>query len=992
MKRSLLLASVAIFGASSVFAQEAKFPKADKSMDTPEVFDKSRIGSEEPSARGGSKKPAPKVAISQNGTVLGTSIYDLQTNASIDNRFIRNSDGTMAATWTFSTTSGPNYTDRGTGYVYFDGTSWTSAPTARLESERVGWPSVITTANGAEMVITHSTASDVLTMMRRPAKGTGSWTQSQAITSLDMVWPRVAVGGSDGNSIHLVAVTAPTGLSGTVYQGLDGALLYNRSTDAGVSWDKNDVLIPELSSTYWNGFGGDNYAIAADGDHVVIAVFPDFGDVIILESDDNGDTWNKHIALDFPITKYTVDDGIDVDMDGIPDTVETSDNSGAVLIDNNGKIHCWFGRMRRLDADLTDGNSSFFPVTSGLMYWNEDMPEGANYFLTGALDLNGNGVLDVVGNSTNGIGTYYLSLSSMPTAGVDANGDIYLAYSAHMETLNDGTQNYRHVYAIKTDDGGCTWYEPTDLTNNGVGFEECVFPAAAKDVDTKFRLTFQEDVSPGLAVRGDEDPDGTNEIVYTDITTSTMSSNAFSCPVAVDGIEDLCPGDTLTLETVCGTGWNWKDNGGSTIGTGQSVQITQTGDYTVDITTACGTETVEFEISAPAPGTGAGPNFTLSSQYMEVCVGDTFTITANGALTGSTGGYDWGSGFVTSNTFEAVGPGTYLVTVTNCVGDNTTDSITIGTITSVTATITGDPFICPGGNTTLEANDVSNAVYSWDDGSTTVGSNRTLNVTATGTYNVTVSACGFTDVASINVQVEPTPTASVTAGGNLTICEGGLVSLSANTNVDSIVWSNGLQATSIPLTLPSQSGDYYFAAYNKCGDVAQSDTVTVTINTKPSAPTISLLAGVLTSSVGTGVQWYINGNAISGANSQNYVPPASAAGSFVTAKIIDPVTGCESNFSNSVLYVPDAIDEKMKEAGLSLFPNPNSGSFTLSIENPGEYELEISNIMGASVLSEKINSVGKESYNIQLDANSKGVYLVNLRSEGFEHSLRMIVE
>jgi len=990
MKRRLLLASLAIFGFYSTQAQESNFPKVDKSIDSPEIFDGSRLDKESTAVRGGSKKPA-QAAASLNGTVIGTSIYDLQTNASIDNRFIRHSDGTMSAAWTFSTTSGPAYSDRGTGYVYFDGTNWTNAPTARLESERVGWPSVLTIANGSEIVITHSTATDQLTMMRRPAKGTGAWTQSQTISTLHLVWPRAAVGGTDGNSIHVVAVTAPVALNGTVFNGLDGALVYNRSIDGGLTWNKQNFQIPGLTSAEWTGFGGDNYAITADGNHIVLGVFPDLGDVLLFESMDNGDTWTKHIVLDFPIDRYIVDSGIDIDNDNVPDTVETSDNSGAVLIDNNGKLHTWFGRMRRLDADLTDGRTSYFPITNGLMYWNSDMPSDGYYFLTGALDLNGNGQLEVVGNSTNGIGQYFLSMASMPSAGVDANNDVYLSYSAHMETLNDGTQNYRHIYGMKTDDGGCTWYQPTDLTNNGVGFEECVFPAVARDVDSRLRLIYQEDVSPGLAVRGDEDPDGTNEIVYTDITTSSMSSTAFSCPISIDGIEDLCPGDTLSVSAICGTAWDWKNSGGASIGTGQSVDLVNTGNYTVDVTTACGVETLDFEVLPPAPGAGAGPNFTLGAGYSEVCVGDTVTITAAGALTGGSGGYNWGTGFTTSNTFEGVGPGTYTVTVTNCVGDNTVDSISIGTITGVTASITGDPFICPGGNTVVTANDISNAVYSWDDGSTTLGASRSLSVSATGTYNVTVSACGFSDITSINVQVEPTPTAAVTAVGAVEICEGGLVSLSATTNVDSILWINGLDAMNIPLTQPSQSGDYYFTAYNKCGDLALSDTVSVTINAKPAAPTITLASGVFTSSVASNIQWYVNGNAISGQTAQNYIPSTSAAGSSVTAKVIDPVTSCESEFSNSVL-IPLGVNEALEADGLNLFPNPNSGSFTLAVERAGEYTLEVTSVLGEKILSKEIQTQGAESFNFDLSTHAKGVYLVNLRGEGFEHSIRMMVE
>ncbi|MCK9401658.1 MAG: hypothetical protein M0Q51_16940 [Bacteroidales bacterium] len=52
--------------------------------------------------------------------VIGTTIYDLQSNASLQNRIYCYDDGTNGAVWTlgFSETTFP---DRGTGYNFFNG-------------------------------------------------------------------------------------------------------------------------------------------------------------------------------------------------------------------------------------------------------------------------------------------------------------------------------------------------------------------------------------------------------------------------------------------------------------------------------------------------------------------------------------------------------------------------------------------------------------------------------------------------------------------------------------------------------------------------------------------------------------------------------------------------------------------------------------------------------------------------------------------------------
>ena len=89
-----------------------------------------------------------------NDIQIGTTTYDLQSNASVDNRLIRHNDGTISATWTMSSQFSASYTDRGTGYNYHDGSSWAPDPSARLESSRGGWPSILTTGSGKEIAIT----------------------------------------------------------------------------------------------------------------------------------------------------------------------------------------------------------------------------------------------------------------------------------------------------------------------------------------------------------------------------------------------------------------------------------------------------------------------------------------------------------------------------------------------------------------------------------------------------------------------------------------------------------------------------------------------------------------------------------------------------------------------------------------------------------------------------------------------------------------------
>ncbi len=478
---------------------------------------------------------------------IGTTTYDLQSNASVDNRLIRHSDGTISATWTMSSQFSTSYTDRGTGYNYHDGSSWAPDPSARLESSRGGWPSILTTGSGKEIAITHNTDNGYLLMTHRPNKGTGTWDE-QIISSMDsngvytdIIWNRAVIGGSNNETVHMVGVIAPTGLGGAIWNGLDGALVYYRSQDGGATWDTQDLQLPTLDTSKYVGFNGDDYAIAAQGETVVVAYFGGWDDSVILKSTDNGNTWTPTVFIDFPVDGYVTDSGLDLDGDAVMDTMYTADGAGTVLLDNNGIAHVFFGNMRVLDADLSDAGSSYFGGTSGIMYWNENM--GADDYANNpivdpslwytslpqmiayAQDLDGDGLLNYVDYPI-----YYLSIDCMPSAGIDNQGNIFVSYSSLVENIDNGSQNFRHVHAVKSTDGGTTWSSPKDITpwDAWGGAQECVFARMDRNVDDKIRLIYQKDFEPGLAVRGDEDIIDMNYIQYLELDTFELSSTSTS--------------------------------------------------------------------------------------------------------------------------------------------------------------------------------------------------------------------------------------------------------------------------------------------------------------------------------------------------------------------------------------------------------------------------------------------------------------------------------
>ena len=492
---------------------------------------------------------------SANEVVIGTTTYDLQSNAAVQNRIVHHDDGTISAAWTMSQEQIAAFSDRGTGYNFFDGTSWGANPTNRLEASRGGWPSIIAMGSGKEASVTHNTDNSYINMTHRPAVGTGNWTE-QIISPTDssngmfrdLTWNRTVVGGLNKETLHMVGIANASDTVNVVY-GIPNALLYNRSQDEGVTWDIQDMQLPTLDSANFNRFSGDSYSLTAEGETVVLAYFNDWGDSFILKSTDNGDNWSKTIFLDFPVDKYTIDSGLDLDGDDTLDNVYSTDNYGTVILDPNGDAHVFYGIMMYLDDDLTDdGASSWFPGINGIAYWNESMGPDVtpatvhagdtslwysdmmnDNIIAQAPDLNGDGQVAGV-DSSGGYALYYSSRASMPNAGLDADGNIWLSFSAYTENVDNGSQVFRHIYMTKSEDGGTNWKNPVDVTPHDIwsGRQECVFGSMAPEVDDKIRIIYQKDEEPGLAVRGDDDFIDENEIVYLEIDTVGLFDGATS--------------------------------------------------------------------------------------------------------------------------------------------------------------------------------------------------------------------------------------------------------------------------------------------------------------------------------------------------------------------------------------------------------------------------------------------------------------------------------
>jgi hypothetical protein len=489
--------------------------------------------------------PAPMTRSAMSYTVIGNTVYDLQTNGTGQRRLINHNDGTLSATWTMDNGASP-YSNRGAGYNYKSTTAWGAFPTSKVESTRNGWPALASGAvNANEIIVSHS-GTGGLTLNKRNTKGTGAWSESVIPTTIptgyDVLWPRAVVGGSKDSTLHVIAIVRhSTTTGGPAYKGLTSALVYYRSKNLGVTWDIQDSILPGLDSSFFSFVSADAYSIDAKGNTVAIASFNSWGDVLVFKSTNNGNSWTKTIVNDFPINKYAIDDGSDANGDGSFDTILSCDGSGSMMLDNSGNVHVFYGLSRVLDSDTTDASSSYFPGTNGLAYWNEGFGADSTQVITGALDLDGSGQLEVVPTGGS-FPSYQVGLSSMPSCGISTNNTLYLVYAAMAETHSSGVQVYRHLYVMNSYDGGASWSDPEDYTPDfEFAIYEAVYPSMAKHVDSAIHITYMRDFEPGHSISGDLDAAAIQDIVYLNIDTALIEQFTSIKEKAIDYNVTLFP-------------------------------------------------------------------------------------------------------------------------------------------------------------------------------------------------------------------------------------------------------------------------------------------------------------------------------------------------------------------------------------------------------------------------------------------------------------------
>ena len=109
----------------------------------------------------------------------------------------------------------------------------------------------------------------------------------------------------------------------------------------------------------------------------------------------------------------------------------------------------------------------------------------------------------------------------------------------------------------------------------------------------------------------------------------------------------------------------------------------------------------------------------------------------------------------------------------------------------------------------------------------------------------------------------------------------------------------------------------------------------------------------------------------------------------------DPTTGCSSISSEFVAsYV--GLDEELTAELIEVFPNPNRGEFTLSIEqiSANNVTVVITDARGRVILEEEVDHNNGASFekNFSLEQVESGVYFIRVSADGHSTVKRIVIE
>jgi gliding motility-associated-like protein len=410
-------------------------------------------------------------------------------------------------------------------------------------------------------------------------------------------------------------------------------------------------------------------------------------------------------------------------------------------------------------------------------------------------------------------------------------------------------------------------------------------------------------------------------------------------------VNNTCFGGTTGSITITPSGnasgtinYVWSDGGAnSATRTGLAA-----GTYTVTATASNGcTASATFTITAPTQIA-----FTVTPTNA-TCGASNGSIAVTGVSGGSGSGYTYqlnGNAFQGGNTFSGLAGGTYNITVKDGNGCTHTIQVTVGSVNTLTASISNQTnVLCFGAVTGAVTIGVTGGTpsYQYQLGSGAFGSSNVFSGLAAGAYVITVKdANNCTTTVNVNITG---PTSAITAGiGSQTnvLCFGnatGSVTINASGGTGSLQYQLGSGAFGSSNVFSGLAAGAYVVTVKD----ANNCTTTVNVNiTQPSAPlaasiedqTNVLCYGNATGSVtigvtgGTTAYQYQLGSGVFGSSN---VFSGLAAGAYVVT--VKDANGCTTTVNVNITQPSAPLAASIEDQTNVLCFGNATGSVTIGV-------------------------------------------------------------
>jgi Secretion system C-terminal sorting domain len=235
--------------------------------------------------------------------------------------------------------------------------------------------------------------------------------------------------------------------------------------------------------------------------------------------------------------------------------------------------------------------------------------------------------------------------------------------------------------------------------------------------------------------------------------------------------------------------------------------------------------------------------------------------------------------------------------------------------------------------------------------------------------------------SSIAIDIPPTPVAGIT--GDLSICENDRTTLTASGG-GTYRWSTGSGLAAISPN-PSATTTYSVIVTNTfgCKDTAWA-TVTVNPNNLKLSTTVNNNNLQANASGGTAPYTYTLSPPAQPSNQDGSFPNLPNG---IYTVFVSDATGCAILQPVSVQIVND--EEPLKIGGLSVFPNPSSGPFTISWNGPPSgFLITVYDIGGRLIHTHQGDST---MANLNLSGATPGVYAILLTTPAFSARGKVVI-